>query len=313
MNFDHFEYVLAIAKFGNLTKAAEHLFISQSALTKSMNRLEYELGVKLFDRLSSPIRLTGAGEYFATEAEKLLSHKDLMEKNLQEFSEFKQGKITVGMGPGRSEYWLPHILAEFWKWYPDIKVKVITGGMEFLEKELTERRLDLCFLSLPEFSCELFNYDLIKEERLLLSVPPNHSVLTDLCISEHSFGNPVILNPAQLNRQHFLSAPRHHGITLSLHRLIDRFHIVPADITPFTSIDLAYALSAEGLGIAYIFETCAHYPGYYKQPVFCTIGEKPEMSAIMAAWHKKDAPTMLVRAFVQITKEVIQTCHYLNA
>ena len=50
MNINKFSYVLAIAEYQNMTKAAEALYISQPALTKSLNLLEAELGVKLFDR-----------------------------------------------------------------------------------------------------------------------------------------------------------------------------------------------------------------------------------------------------------------------
>ena len=60
MNINKFSYVLAIAEYQNMTKAAEALYISQPALTKSLNLLEAELGVKLFDRNISPIRLTYA-------------------------------------------------------------------------------------------------------------------------------------------------------------------------------------------------------------------------------------------------------------
>ena len=61
MNFEQLQYVLTIAEQNSITKAANQLYLSQSALTKSMNRLEDELGVKLFDRLSTPIHLTAAG------------------------------------------------------------------------------------------------------------------------------------------------------------------------------------------------------------------------------------------------------------
>lgn len=312
MNFEQLEYVITIARLGNLTKSAEKLFLSQSALTKSMNRLEEELGVKLFDRLSSPIRLTSAGEYFVSEAEKLLRQKEQMERKLLDFSDLKCGKINVGMGPGRSEYWLPHILSEFWKEYPGIEVNVVTGGMSFLEQELLEHRLDLCFLSVPQFSLEQLVYDLVGQERLLLTISPEHPVLRGKCIPEDSFSHPLLLSPDELNGQRFLTAPPKHGATLLLHDLLNRYSVVPSGFTAFTSIDLAYALSAEGLGIAYVFEACARYPGYYKRPVFCTLGEAPETSSIMAAVRKEEEASPLIKVFVQITKDVVKNSKYLN-
>jgi DNA-binding transcriptional LysR family regulator len=102
-----------------------------------MNRLEDELGVKLFDRLSTPIHLTAAGAYFVKQARIILSQKEQMERGLQQFSEQYHGKIRVGMGPGRAEYWAPFILSRFWKLYPDIQVEIITDSMLELEKKLT--------------------------------------------------------------------------------------------------------------------------------------------------------------------------------
>ena len=60
MSFDRLDYVMAIAEEQNMTKAAARLFISQPALTASINKLEEELGVKLFDRQRPPIKLTPA-------------------------------------------------------------------------------------------------------------------------------------------------------------------------------------------------------------------------------------------------------------
>lgn len=61
MTLDKFEYVLAVAEEKNLTKAAKRLYISQPGLTSYINKLEQYLGIKLFDRSTSPIRVTEAG------------------------------------------------------------------------------------------------------------------------------------------------------------------------------------------------------------------------------------------------------------
>lgn len=71
MDHSKFEYVLAIAKEKNMTQAAKKLYISQPALTVTINKLEERLGVKLFDRTSNPIQLTYAGERYITRCKKL--------------------------------------------------------------------------------------------------------------------------------------------------------------------------------------------------------------------------------------------------
>ena len=70
MLYEKWNYVLAIAEEQNLTRAAKRLFISQPALTLYLNRLEKELGVKLFDRSRTPILLTEAGKYYVEQMKK---------------------------------------------------------------------------------------------------------------------------------------------------------------------------------------------------------------------------------------------------
>ena len=71
MSFDRLDYVMAIAEEQNMTKAAARLFISQPALTASINKLEEELGVKLFDRQRPPIKLTPAGVLYMKEMSRI--------------------------------------------------------------------------------------------------------------------------------------------------------------------------------------------------------------------------------------------------
>jgi len=62
MEFTKYKYILAVAELRSISKAAAKCSISQPALTRSVNKIEDELGVKLFDRSTLPIRLTYAGE-----------------------------------------------------------------------------------------------------------------------------------------------------------------------------------------------------------------------------------------------------------
>lgn len=71
MSLDKLDYVLALAEERNLTRAAKKTFISQPALTNYINRLESQLGVKLFDRTVSPIQITRAGALYIERMKKI--------------------------------------------------------------------------------------------------------------------------------------------------------------------------------------------------------------------------------------------------
>ena len=82
MSFDRLEYVIAIAEEQSITKAADRLYISQPALTASINKLEAELGVKLFDRQRPPVKLTPAGALYIKEMNRIHQLQFELKKHL---------------------------------------------------------------------------------------------------------------------------------------------------------------------------------------------------------------------------------------
>ncbi len=118
VNINKFSYVLAIAEYQNMTKAAEALYISQPALTKSLNLLEAELGVKLFDRNISPIRLTYAGEVFLQKAQKIMEMHDHMMKEMSSIATLHKSRLILGIPGERGTMWLPLILPTFFQTIP---------------------------------------------------------------------------------------------------------------------------------------------------------------------------------------------------
>lgn len=117
------DYIVAIVEEQNITRAARRLFITQPALTKYINKLEEEYGIILFDRKSSPITLTEAGRVFLEEKTRI----EIAEQNLRHRLEaLKNGSvtITVGIGHDRAPRWIPKLLQEFCRRYPDINFMI---------------------------------------------------------------------------------------------------------------------------------------------------------------------------------------------
>ena len=137
VNINKFSYVLAIAEYQNMTKAAEALYSSQPALTKSLNLLEAELGVKLFDRNISPIRLTYAGEVFLQKAQKIMEMHDHMMKEMSSIATLHKSRLILGVPGERGTMWLPLILPTFFKQFPDVDLQIIEGNSAVNESALT--------------------------------------------------------------------------------------------------------------------------------------------------------------------------------
>ncbi|WP_215701682.1 LysR family transcriptional regulator [Clostridium sp. MCC353] len=311
MTFEQLSYAVAVAQEKNISKAAERLYISQSALTKSLNRLEEELGIKIFDRNVVPVRLTFAGECYIEKAKQLLSIQSAMNRELEEIMSFRKGRIRVGMGPGRNEFWTPHILPEFTRTYPEVEVQIVLGGSKFLEQELLNGHLDMSFQYLPVISEDL-TYTMITQERLLLAVPYGHPVLEGKILPDSSVNHPLSLPPDALNGQTFLFAPEGHGITQCTRQIFARYHIQPGQIRKYTNCDLIYALACEGMGMAFVPDTCALYPAYYKKPVFCTVDNPPFTMNLAAAYRKHEGISPLAQKFLEITCDIVRHSPYLS-
>lgn len=311
MTFEQLNYVITIAQERNISKAAERLYVSQSTLTKSLNRLEEELGVKLFDRNVVPIPMTYAGECFIKKAKQILSLQSSITCELEEIMNFHRGRVRIGMGPGRNEFWTPHILPAFSRQYPNVEVRISLGGSKFLEQELLNGSLDLSIQYLPLVSDEL-TYTPITQERLLLAVPYGHPILEGKDLPQDSLLNPLLLPPESLNGQTFLFAPEGHGITQCTRQIFARYGIVPGRICRYTNCDLIYALACEGMGLAFVPDTCALYPAYYKQPVFCTVEDPPFTMTLAAAYGKHEELPSLARHFLDVTCGIVHSSPYLS-
>lgn len=91
MNYHELKYILCIAKYQNLTKAAQELYISQPTLTKHLQKLEREMGTKLFSRSGNSYTPTFAGRKYMQYARKILQIRQDWEKELKDLTENNEG------------------------------------------------------------------------------------------------------------------------------------------------------------------------------------------------------------------------------
>lgn len=101
MDTKQIEYILKIAEENNITKAAEKLFITQSALNQQLLKLEKELGTPLFHRSRTNWRLTEAGEIYIEGAKAALQIKNTTYNRIYDVVSARKGHLTIGLTPGR--------------------------------------------------------------------------------------------------------------------------------------------------------------------------------------------------------------------
>jgi len=173
MEVNQLRYVCAIADTGNFSRAAERCRIAQPSLSQQVQKLEDDLGVKLFDRLGRSIRLTEAGRAFIPRARAILEQLDAARSSAADKNADLRGNVTVGVIPTVAPYLMPAYTASFAKKFPDAKLRIIEETTSVLVEGLRDLSIDVAILALPlrHKDLELFP---IRTEPLFAVLKKNH-------------------------------------------------------------------------------------------------------------------------------------------
>lgn len=175
LNFKEMNYIITIAKYGNISKAAEHLFVAQPSLSRCIHRIENDLGAPLFKRTSEGLKLTYAGERFIQKAEDILKTYKSIEIEFSRINDLKAGHLVIGTATHLGSYVLPTVLSVFKKQFPNIDISIVEGVSTDIELDLLKGNIDVAILHTPVLSQGLTQV-VVVEEKFMLAVPPDDPV-----------------------------------------------------------------------------------------------------------------------------------------
>lgn len=171
MEIDQLRYFLKVAEVGNFTKAASEAGISQPALSRSIQRLEDELGQPVFERKTRSLSLTDAGVLLQSRAQQIMN---LIADTKSEICDDGQtGRVRIGVIPTIAPYLLPKVLGQFSAEFPDASVLVREETTDKLLKSCSQGEIDLGILALP-IPARYLEFEKLFDEELLLVLPPEH-------------------------------------------------------------------------------------------------------------------------------------------
>jgi LysR family hydrogen peroxide-inducible transcriptional activator len=171
MELDQLRYFLQVARRGSYTRAAEDLMISQPALSRSIQKLEEELGQPVFERKTRSVSLTDAGTLLQGRAQQVLS---ILEDTKAEITDDGvSGRLRIGAIPTIAPYLLPEVLGRFAAAFPRASLIVQENTTDHLLKSCTQGEIDLAIVALP-IPVKYLEVEELFEEELLLVLPPNH-------------------------------------------------------------------------------------------------------------------------------------------
>jgi len=163
MDLRQLKFFLEIADCGGFTKAAEKLFIAQSALSTAIKKLEEELGAELFNRQNKRITLTYEGEIFALRAREILRSVDSAAQEIAGLKSLIKGEVRVGLTPMLSSFFFPKILAAFKHQYPSLQISVQGDSAWNIQRKIETGEIDLGIIA-GEVPDGLDSHHILREE-----------------------------------------------------------------------------------------------------------------------------------------------------
>lgn len=171
MDTKFMNYILTLAETGNMTRAAEKLYISQPTLSQFLSKYEKEIGVELFERTKKSYVLTPAGEIYVKYAKKILTQEHLLEKELKYFG--KNIRLNLATSSTQDLKMLSSILGDLKKTYPNTVCSMSNGSTYSMERLVSSGKVDMAFVPIntddrEKFHCRILD---VKEEEVLLVAP----------------------------------------------------------------------------------------------------------------------------------------------
>jgi len=175
MNLRDLEYVEAVGRLMNFSRAASACNVSQPALSNQIKKLEQELGAKLFDRRVHDIRPTDLGKRVIESARTILSETRKIHDMATEYRDPTAIPLRVGMAPTLAPYLMHYLFTQIRTLLPDIKVTMAEATADQLTALVENRDIDIALV--PRSTCETrLDFTPLFDEPLYLAVPKEHSM-----------------------------------------------------------------------------------------------------------------------------------------
>lgn len=303
MDLDKFDYILAVVETQNLTRAAKMLYISQPTLTNYINKLEEELGVKLFDRSVTPVRITKAGTMYVQEMKSIRESAALLTAHLRQIGSTKP-TLNIGIGTSRGRRWLPRILPKFCRNHPDVTICIQQTEDDRLERAIRSRSLDVGFGVFSGIYSEM-TYTPVSTETILLAVPRQFPCVSGLPLWEGTVDNPYRVDGAVLSGIPFFLPRSTSDFYRTISSQVERYKLRPSITHTHGSLDTAFYLAAEGLGAVFITDEFLQGKDEREVPgfAFCTLSDPPLKRHSTACCRMDCARAELVQELIAIAKE----------
>lgn len=292
-------YAVTVARELSFSKAAQQLYISQPALSQSIQRLERELGVDLFVREATGIRLTNAGKTFLSDGHEILSMAERMKEHIGQIANSTEAHLRFGISPFYSKHYLPKIIPMFHRQYPNVSLDIEEMPSVRLEEMVLQGEVEFCLMPLPTVG-QALRCEILYQEQILFAIPQKHWLTNKLTMSLSDELPFVDLKHAR--NEPFLSLKKEQKFYEMGKRLCRNSGFEPKVIFSSMNWDTIHALIAEGMGVGFVPEILMNALAVHEHPVYCRIIDDNTTRPYGVIYRKDVGLSSAARQFIETTK-----------
>ena len=293
MEMHQLRYFVAVARAENFSRAAEQCHVAQPSLSQQIQKLEDELGERLFERLQRSVRLTAAGQLFLPRAIRILEEVEAAKREASDAKACLGGTLTIGVLPTIAPYLLPAALTAFVKAHPAVEVIVHEDTTARLLRLARAFEIDFALASEPINDDRVEIQELFVEE-LLLAVPPKHPL-----------AKKERVQPEDLEKEPLLVMKEGHCLGEQVLRFCERREVQANISFRSAQLETIRSLVRAGLGISLI-PAMAAAPVRPRSPVYRLIEGKRATRNIVAVWPKQRPLNRAAMEFLKLVHQPAQ-------
>ncbi len=234
----YFRLVVAIAETGSITKAADRLFLTQSALSHQLKEVESLLDAVLFHRVNKKLVLTESGKIFLDHSYSVLAEVEKLNKDLQKTSVGETGRVRLMLEGSTGYQWLPRILKRYQEEFPNVDVRLSSTPSNKPIDLLLAGKIDVAIVHRvrPEKNIEF--QETLSDEVVAL-VP-----------ADHELASKKFLQPEDFRAVTYITHSKHFDESAFSEGFLKPNGVMPKKVMYIQHTDAVVGMVREGLGVA---------------------------------------------------------------
>jgi LysR family transcriptional regulator, regulator for metE and metH len=193
INLQHLKVIAAIEKEGSMTKAAESLFLTQSALSHHVKELERIVGYQIFERRNKKLWLTELGKQILISADVINTELRILDDKINRINAGDTGTIRLSTACYTTYTWLPKLVKSFNKEFPNLKIKVVTEATAKTNEYLNNGLLDVAISSREKIADSSLAYNTLFTDNLVVIMHKDHPLASAKSIKPKNFEGEKLL------------------------------------------------------------------------------------------------------------------------